>query len=123
MSSDIPLSEENILPNQDKFFSQDKLRKSARAGTQLPDPKREPYGYDPKSRFDHIFPRLHLPPLHPPYKYHPEDHLSFGSEHLDPHKLYLGDNLSVLRTIPSESIDLIYIDPPFFSNRTYTQIW
>ncbi|MBI4136258.1 MAG: site-specific DNA-methyltransferase [Candidatus Vogelbacteria bacterium] len=25
--------------------------------------------------------------------------------------------------MPSESVDLIYIDPPFFSNRTYTQIW
>lgn len=118
-----PQNEENILPNQEKFFSQAWLRKSARAGTQLPDPKQEPYGYDPNSRFDHIFPRLSLPALRPPMKYHPQDHLSFGSEFLDPHELYLGDNLSVLRTIPSESIDLIYIDPPFFSNRTYTQIW
>ena len=27
--------------------------------------------------------------------------------------VYKGDNLEVLKTIPSESIDLIYIDPPF----------
>ncbi len=118
-----PLSDGEQLPDQSKFFSQEKLRRSARAGTQLPDPKREPYGYDPRSRFDHIFPRINLPPLHPPASHHPEDTLPFGSPELPPHELYLGDNLSVLRTIPSESIDLIYIDPPFFSNRTYTQIW
>jgi site-specific DNA-methyltransferase (adenine-specific) len=27
--------------------------------------------------------------------------------------IYLADNLEVLRTLPSESVDLIYIDPPF----------
>ena len=27
--------------------------------------------------------------------------------------IYLGDNLSVLRGMPDESVDLIYIDPPF----------
>lgn len=27
--------------------------------------------------------------------------------------IYLGDNLSVLRSMPDESVDLIYIDPPF----------
>ena len=38
-------------------------------------------------------------------------------------QLILGDNLEVLRTIPSETIDLIYIDPPFFSGRNYNVIW
>jgi DNA modification methylase len=38
-------------------------------------------------------------------------------------KLILGDCLEVLKTIDSETIDLIYIDPPFFSNRTYEVIW
>ena len=28
-----------------------------------------------------------------------------------------------MRQLPSESIDLIYIDPPFFSNRNYNVIW
>lgn len=28
-------------------------------------------------------------------------------------KIYFGDNLEVLQSLPSESIDLIYIDPPF----------
>ena len=34
--------------------------------------------------------------------------------------LYYGDNLNVLREyIKDESIDLIYLDPPFSSNRNY----
>lgn len=112
-----------VLPKQDTFFSTEKLRRSARAGTNLPDPTMAPYGYDPKARFNHLFPALELPALFPPGRLHPDDHVSFGSPELPPHQLYLGDNLYVLRGLPSESIDLIYIDPPFFSNRTYTQIW
>ena len=37
--------------------------------------------------------------------------------------LILGDNLEVLKSLESESIDLIYLDPPFFSNRNYEVIW
>lgn len=37
--------------------------------------------------------------------------------------LYRGDCMSVLDRIPRESIDLIYIDPPFFSNQYYELIW
>ena len=39
-------------------------------------------------------------------------------------KLYYGDNLEVLRNhIPSESVDLIYLDPPFNSNATYNVLF
>jgi DNA modification methylase len=38
-------------------------------------------------------------------------------------KLILGDNLEILKNFPDESIDLIYLDPPFFSNRNYEVIW
>ena len=38
-------------------------------------------------------------------------------------KLILGDNLEILKTFPNECVDLIYIDPPFFSNRNYEVIW
>lgn len=38
-------------------------------------------------------------------------------------RLILGDNLEVLKRIDSESVDLIYLDPPFFSNRNYEVIW
>lgn len=38
--------------------------------------------------------------------------------------LYYGDNLDVLREhIETESIDLIYLDPPFNSNRDYNVIF
>ena len=34
--------------------------------------------------------------------------------------LYYGDNLKVLRKyVPDESVDLIYLDPPFNSNASY----
>lgn len=38
--------------------------------------------------------------------------------------LYYGDNLDILRHhIPDESIDLIYLDPPFNSNRSYNVLF
>ena len=36
-------------------------------------------------------------------------------------KLYFGDNLGILKTLPAESIQLIYIDPPFNTGRTQTR--
>ncbi len=38
-------------------------------------------------------------------------------------KLLLGDNLEILKTFNADSVDLIYLDPPFFSNRNYEVIW
>ena len=38
--------------------------------------------------------------------------------------LYSGDNLKILRKhIPDNSIDLIYLDPPFGTNRDYTLLY
>jgi site-specific DNA-methyltransferase (adenine-specific) len=38
--------------------------------------------------------------------------------------LYYGDNLKVLREhIKDESVDLIYLDPPFNSNRSYNVLF
>lgn len=37
--------------------------------------------------------------------------------------LYYGDNLNILRELPSESVDLVYLDPPFNSNRTYNVLF
>ena len=34
--------------------------------------------------------------------------------------LFTGDNLYVLRGMNSESVDLIYLDPPFNSNANYS---
>lgn len=48
--------------------------------------------------------------------------------HFDTGVLYREDNLARLRKLPDDSIDLIYLDPPFFSNRRYevmgiTRFW
>ena len=38
--------------------------------------------------------------------------------------LFYGDNIDVLRkSIPDESVDLIYLDPPFNSNRSYNVLF
>jgi len=38
--------------------------------------------------------------------------------------LYYGDNLDILREhIPDESVDLIYLDPPFNSKRSYNVLF
>src|SRR3954464_315637 len=38
-------------------------------------------------------------------------------------KLYFGDNLVVLRAMPAECVDLIYLDPPFNSNANYNLLY
>ena len=39
-------------------------------------------------------------------------------------KIYYGDNLDIMRKyIPPESIDLIYLDPPFNSKKQYNIIY
>lgn len=49
-------------------------------------------------------------------------------EGFDPNKnrenwLLYGDNLTVMRNFPSSYVDLIYLDPPFNSDRTYNLIY
>lgn len=38
-------------------------------------------------------------------------------------KLICGDNLEELAKLPKESIDLVYIDPPFFTHKQYEVVW
>jgi DNA modification methylase len=42
---------------------------------------------------------------------------------LDTRVVYCGDNLEQLKKLPDACIDLIYIDPPFNSNRNYEVFW
>lgn len=43
---------------------------------------------------------------------------------IDQNTLFYGDNLKILRDyIPNESVDLIYLDPPFNSNRSYNVLF
>jgi DNA modification methylase len=37
--------------------------------------------------------------------------------------LFYGDNLTIMRNMPSTSVDLIYLDPPFNSQRNYNLIY
>src|SRR5438094_10237239 len=49
---------------------------------------------------------------------------SMSSKPISENTLFYGDNLFILREhIPSESIDLIYLDPPFNSNRNYNVLF
>jgi DNA modification methylase len=49
--------------------------------------------------------------------------LNCNSVIMNVNRLILGDNLEIMKTMDSETIDLIYLDPPFFSNRNYEIIW
>ena len=42
---------------------------------------------------------------------------------VDTRVIYCGDNLEQLRKLPENCVDLIYIDPPFNSNRNYEVFW
>jgi len=111
-------SQGQALPEQKRVFSvSEKIRRRVH---NLPDPTRPPLGYDEHKAFDRVFPYVRLPRLHPPNH---GDTVIFNAPELPVNQLILGDNLEVLRTLPSECIDLIYIDPPFFSGRTYNMIW
>jgi DNA modification methylase len=47
-----------------------------------------------------------------------------GSSPVTPNLLYYGDNLDVLRRyIKDETVDLVYLDPPFNSNATYNVLF
>ena len=34
-------------------------------------------------------------------------------------RLYYADNLAILKEMPAEEVDLVYLDPPFNSNASY----
>ena len=77
------------------------------------------------TKFEYAFPRIYLP-------FQEVQRVEFGhSEKFEPtdlfpkgaNRLFFGDNLHIMRQLPSKSIDLIYIDPPFFSGRNYNVIF
>jgi hypothetical protein len=111
-------SEKQSLPEQEKVFTVAKRVRSRL--TNLPDPTHPPLGWVKDRGYDVVFPFIRLPELRPTLN---GDWVQFGSPELAPNLLYFGDNLQVLRTLPSELIDLIYVDPPFFSGAEYNTIW
>ena len=102
-------AEPEPLPEQEEFW-----RPPVRFGS-IPVEK-EPLGWDRRKGFTKIYPRVSLP-------FQIVERVSFGHPEREPNRLIWGDNLHVMRQLPSESIDLIYIDPPFFSGRQYNVIF
>ncbi|MBE7557601.1 site-specific DNA-methyltransferase [bacterium] len=99
----------DALPAQEEFW-----RPPTRFGS-VPVEK-EPLGWDRRRGFRKLFPQVMLP-------FQVVERVSFGHPELEPNRLFWGDNLHVMRQLSSESIDLIYIDPPFFSGRQYNVIF
>lgn len=110
-SSNIPVSQEvESIPQQEEFY-----RAPARFGS-IP-VEAEPKGWDRQSGFRKHYPRVDLPTQI-------IERVRLGNEEAhEPNRLIWGDNLHVMRQIPTNSADLIYIDPPFFSGRQYNVIW
>jgi len=99
----------DALPQQEEFW-----RPPLRFGS-VPVEK-EPLGWDRRKGFRKLFPAVYLP-------FQVVERVTFGHPDLEPNRLFWGDNLHVMRQLPTESIDLIYIDPPFFSGRQYNVIF
>ena len=92
-----------------------------------------PFGWEVETRrkqtkitkFEHAFPKIRLPfqeVLREDFGHSDE----FEKNPLFPtgsNRLFFGDNLYVMRQLPSKSIDLIYIAPPFFSGRNYNVLF
>ena len=98
------------LPQQEQFY-----RAPARFGS-IP-VEAEPKGWDRREGFRKLYPRIDLPT-----QIIERVDLGHNSPH-QPNRLIWGDNLHIMRQLPTNSIDLIYIDPPFFSGRQYNVIW
>ena len=98
------------LPQQEEYW-----RAPARFGSVPVDA--EPKGWDRRQHFNKLYPRIDLPTQ-------VIERVSLGNpEPHEPNRLIWGDNLHIMRQLPSRSIDLIYIDPPFFSGRDYNVLW
>ena len=98
------------LPRQEEFY-----RAPARFGN-IP-VEAEPKGWDRQRGFSRHYPRVNLPT-----QITERVELGMSADH-EPNRLVWGDNLHVMRQISTNSVDLIYIDPPFFSGRQYNIIW
>lgn len=77
------------------------------------------------TKFEHAYPRIYLP-------FQEVQRVEFGygdkfeKTELFPtgaNRLFFGDNLHIMRQLPSKSVDLFYLDPPFFSGRNYNVIF
>src|SRR6266700_1209243 len=117
---------EPAIPEQKEFY-----RIPARFGSVPID--EAPLGWELETRrrenkitkFEHVYPRIALP-------FQEVNRVEFGhANQFKPtallpsgtNRLFFGDNLHVMRQLPSNSIDVIYLDPPFFSGRNYNVLF
>ena len=100
---------EDALPEQEEFW-----RPPARFGS-VP-VEANPLGWDRRRGFRKLYPEVMLPTQ-------VVERVSFGHPEREPNRLFWGDNLHVMRQLPPESVDLICIDPPFFSGKQYNVIF
>jgi len=131
---ELPDTEETTIPEQKEHFAL-----PARFGAIPVD--EAPLGWETETRqretkvtrFQHIYPTIRLPfqeVQRVEFNHNPlflaENEKDAKLKALFPtgaNRLFFGDNLHIMRQLPSESIDLIYIDPPFFSGRNYNVIF
>lgn len=129
-----PNPDDRSIPEQEEHF-----RLPARFGAVPVD--EAPLGWETETRrrevkvtkFQHVYPTIRLPfqEVQRVEFGHNDQFLAENKQNpklrdLFPtgaNRLLFGDNLHVMRQLPSESIDLIYIDPPFFSGRNYNVIF
>ncbi|MBU1180320.1 site-specific DNA-methyltransferase [Patescibacteria group bacterium] len=109
LDGDIIVAEQPEIPVQEEFY-----QIPVRFGNVPVD--KAPLGWDEQRRFEKVYPKVSLP-------FQQIERVSFGHPELEPNKLFFGDNLHIMRMLPSKSIDLIYIDPPFFSGRNYNILY
>lgn len=108
------LSDEIIMPaievaQQPEFYKMPK-----RFGNVPVD--KAPLGYTSGKGYYDKYPLISLP-------FEKIEEIRFSENPDYTNRIYWGDNLHIMRMIPSDSIDLIYIDPPFFSGKDYNVVF
>ena len=111
---EITVSDESVQPTIEIAQQPEFYKIPKRFGTVPVDEL--PLGYVKGKGYSEKFPIIRLP-------FQKMEEISFGNKFDYTNKIYWGDNLHIMRMLPPESIDLIYIDPPFFSGRNYNVIF
>lgn len=111
---ELTLAEESIQPTIEIAHQPEFYKIPKRFGTVPVDEL--PLGYVKGKGYSEKFPIIRLP-------FQKMEEISFGNRLDYTNKIFWGDNLHIMRMLPPESIDLIYIDPPFFSGRDYNVIF
>ncbi len=111
---ELTLAEESIQPTIEIAQQPEFYKIPKRFGTVPVDEL--PLGYVKGRGYSEKFPIIRLP-------FQKMEEISFGNRFDYTNKIFWGDNLHLMRMLPPESIDLIYIDPPFFSGRDYNVIF